>query len=76
VADRRPAVLVAVLVVAFTAVLFTPVLSDYFGLTGPARPVFEIVLPAIGLWFVTVGLALRFRVLDRLLGFDRLPGKR
>ena len=36
-ADRRPAVLVAVLVVAFAAVLFIPALSDYFGLTGPAR---------------------------------------
>ncbi len=76
VADKRPAVLVAALVVAFAAVLFTPVLSDYFGLTGPARPVFEVVLPAIGLWFVTVSLVLRFRVLDRLLGYDQLPGKR
>ena len=33
--DRRPAVLVAVLVVAFVAVLFIPALSNYFGLTGP-----------------------------------------
>ena len=32
-ADRRPTVLVAVLVVAFAAVLFVPTLYDYFGLT-------------------------------------------
>ncbi|TCK22369.1 HAD-IC family P-type ATPase [Pseudonocardia endophytica] len=74
--DRRPAWLVAGLVVAFAAVLFTPVLSDYFGLTGPARPVFVIVLPALGLWFVAVSVVLRFRVLDRVIGYDQLPGKR
>ena len=36
--DRRPAVLVVVLVAVFAAVLFVPALSDYFGLTGPAKP--------------------------------------
>ena len=43
--DKRPALLVAVLLVVFAAVLFTPVLSDYFGLTGSALPVFTTVLP-------------------------------
>ncbi|MBW0114539.1 HAD-IC family P-type ATPase, partial [Pseudonocardia abyssalis] len=57
--DRRPAVLVAVLVVAFGFVLFVPVLSDYFGLTGPARPVFTTVLPALVTWFVVLSLAYR-----------------
>ncbi|GAA3247526.1 HAD-IC family P-type ATPase [Pseudonocardia petroleophila] len=71
--DRRPAVLVAVLVVAFGFVLFVPALSDYFGLTGPARPVFTTVLPALLTWFVVLSLAYRFRVLDRLLGLDALP---
>jgi cation-transporting ATPase E len=76
VADRRPTLLVAVLVVAFVAVLFTPVLSDYFGLTGPARPVFTTVLPALVLWFGALSVAYRVRLLDRVLGLDALPGAR
>ncbi len=72
--DRRPAVLVAVLVVAFAAVLFVPALSTYFGLTGPAPPVFVAVLPALVLWFATLSAAYRFRLLDRVLGLDELPG--
>jgi cation-transporting ATPase E len=71
--DRRPAVLVAVLVAAFVAVLFVPALSTYFGLTGPARPVFTTVLPALVLWFATLTAAFRLRLLDRILGLDALP---
>ena len=66
--DKRPAVLVGALVVAFVAVLFTPALSDYFGLTGPARPVFTSVLPTLAVWFVVLTATYRFRVLDRILG--------
>jgi cation-transporting ATPase E len=73
ISDKRPAILVAVLVAAFVGVLFVPVLSDYFGLTGPARPVFTIVLPALVLWFGALTVAYRFRLLDRLLGLDKLP---
>jgi cation-transporting ATPase E len=73
--DRRPAMLVLVLVALFVAVLFTPVLSDYFGLTGPAPPVFDAVLPALVLWFAALTAAYRFRLLDRLLGLDDLPRK-
>jgi cation-transporting ATPase E len=71
--DRRPAVLVAALVVAFAAVLFVPALSDYFGLTGPAPPVFRAVLPALALWFAALTLVYRLRLLDRVLGLDQLP---
>lgn len=71
--DKRPALLVAVLLVVFAAVLVTPVLSDYFGLTGPARPVFTTVLPAPALWFLALSAAYRFRLLDRVIGLDRLP---
>jgi cation-transporting P-type ATPase E len=74
--DKRPAILVAGLVVAFGAVLFTPALSNYFGLTGPAEPVFETVLPALVLWFVALSAAFRFRLLDRVLGLDLLPRPR
>jgi cation-transporting ATPase E len=68
--DRRPTVLVAVLVAVFAAVLFVPALSDYFGLTGPAAPVFTTVLPALVLWFAALTAAFRLRVLDRILGLD------
>ena len=71
--DRRPAVLVVVLVAVFAAVLFVPALSDYFGLTGPARPVFTTVLPLLVVWFVVLTAAYRFRLLDRMLGLDDLP---
>ncbi|WP_233160066.1 HAD-IC family P-type ATPase [Pseudonocardia sp. MH-G8] len=70
--DRGPAVLVAALLVAFAAVLFTPALSNYFGLTGAAPPVFEAVLPALGLWFAALSAAYRIRLLDRVLGLDEL----
>lgn len=74
--DRRPALLVVGLLVAFAAVLFVPVLTNYFGLTGPALPVFRVVLIAAVLWFVTLTLAFRLRLLDRVLGLDDLPGRR
>jgi cation-transporting ATPase E len=74
--DRRPAILVAGLIVAFTAVLFIPALSNYFGLTGPARPVFQVVLPALALWFVALNAAYRLRLLDRVLGLGELPPAR
>ena len=67
--------LVAVLVVVFVGVLFIPALSDYFGLTGPASPVFTTVLPALVIWFLALTAAYRFQLLERILGLDRLaPG--
>jgi cation-transporting P-type ATPase E len=53
--------------------LFTPAVSDYFGLTGAAPPVYTTVLPALAVWFVALTVAYRFRVLDRLLGVRHLP---
>jgi cation-transporting ATPase E len=71
--DKRPAVLVAVLVVAFSGGLFVPWFTDYFGLTDAAEPVFFTVLPALVLWFVLLSAAYRFRVLERALGLAHLP---
>jgi cation-transporting ATPase E len=71
--DRRPTVLVVALVVVFAGVLFVPALSDYFGLTGPARPVFIAVLPALVVWFAALSAAYRWRLLDRVLGLGELP---
>jgi cation-transporting ATPase E len=70
--DRRPALLVAVLVAAFGAVVFVPALWSYFGLTGPSAPVFATVVPALVLWFAALTAAFRFRLLDRILGLDEL----
>jgi cation-transporting ATPase E len=73
VSDRRPALLVVGLLVAFSAVLFVPALSTYFGLTNAAAPVFTAVLPALALWFVTLTVVFRLRLLDRVLGLGELP---
>ena len=70
--DKRPAVLVAILLAAVLGVLVTPVLSDYFGLTGAARPVYEAVLPALVMWFVLLSAVYRLRLLDRALGLPTL----
>ncbi|MEQ3552984.1 HAD-IC family P-type ATPase [Pseudonocardia nematodicida] len=73
VGDRRPAWLVLGLTAAFAVVVFTPVLSSYFGLTGAARPVFAVVVPALVGWFVLLSVVFRFRVLDRMLGVEDSP---
>ena len=73
--DRRPLVLVVVLLAVFAGVLFIPTLSDYFGLTGPAPAVFNTVLPALVLWFAALSAAYRFRLLDRVLGLDELRNR-
>jgi cation-transporting ATPase E len=75
-ADRRPTLLVLALAVAFAAVLFIPALYTYFGLTGPVPQVFSTVLPALVLWFVTLSVTYRYRLLDRMLGLGTLPTPR
>jgi cation-transporting P-type ATPase E len=67
-ADRRPTWLALGLFVAFAVVLVVPATQEYFGLTAPDPPVLEIPGIALVLWFVTLSLALRFRVLERMLG--------
>ncbi|WP_433306988.1 HAD-IC family P-type ATPase [Actinoplanes sp. CA-030573] len=70
--DRRPTYLVCGLAVAFGAVLFVPALYTYFGLAGPSRPVFAVVLLMLIVWFAVLSLAYRLRLLNRVLGLDRL----
>ena len=72
-ADKRPTVLVAVLVVAFFAVLFVPTLYNYFGLTAGNGFVLRVVLVALVPWFAALSVAYRFRLLDRVLGLGDLP---
>jgi len=70
--DKRPAVLVGVLVVAFSGLLFVPWFTSYFGLTHAADPVFRTVVPALVIWFLVLSAAYRFRLLDRALGLANL----
>lgn len=72
--DKRPALLVAALVVSFSGLLYVPWFTEYFGLTHAANPVFTTVLPVLGIWFVLLSAAYRFRVLDRALGLVHLSG--
>ncbi|WP_106321527.1 HAD-IC family P-type ATPase [Actinoplanes italicus] len=69
--DRRPALLVLGLSVLFSAVLCVPGLWSYFGLMGPSKPVFLVVLPALILWYLTLTVVFRFGLFDRLLGLDQ-----
>ena len=66
--DRRPTWLALGLLAAFTVVLVVPTTQSYFGLTAPDPPVLYTALPAVLVWFVVLSLALRLRVLERLLG--------
>jgi len=74
--DRRPTGLVLLLVAALAVVMYVPALSDYVGLAGPAPRMLGTVLPAVALWFLTLSLTYRFRLLDRGLGLDDLPRAR
>jgi cation-transporting ATPase E len=69
-------VLVAALLAVVVGALFTPAVSDYFGLTGAAPPVYTTVLPVLAIWFITLWAAYRYRVLDHLLGLRHLPATR
>jgi len=74
--DRRPTWLALGLLVAFAVVLLVPATRTYFGLTAPDPPVVETAGVAIVGWFIVVSLALRHRLLERLLGVgadDRAP---
>ncbi len=71
--DRRPALLVAALVVVFTGMLFVPAVTDYFGLTEAAGPVFRTVAPALVVWFAVLTAVYRFRLLERALGLSPAP---
>ena len=70
--DRRPAVLVAALLVGLLTALVVPTLRDYFGLTRPAAIVYQTAVPLLVVWFVALAGAYRFRVMDRLLGLREL----
>jgi cation-transporting P-type ATPase E len=77
--DRRPLWMALGLFAAFVVVLIVPVTRTYFGLTAPDPPVVEVPGVAIVLWFVTLSLALRYRVLERVLGLrggSEAPGDR
>ena len=69
--DKRPTWLAIGLFVAFVIVLIVPATHDYFGLTAPDPPVVETSGAAVVGWFVVLSLALRFRLLERLLGLRR-----
>jgi cation-transporting ATPase E len=74
--DKRPALLVAVLVAVFIAVLFVPALYNYFGLTAGNGYVLRVVLIALVPWFAALTAAYRLRLLDRVLGLDELGAAR
>ncbi len=71
--DRRPTWLALGLFAAFALVLVVPATREYFGLTAPDPPVVEIPAIALVLWFATLSVVLRYRVLERVLGLRPRP---
>jgi cation-transporting P-type ATPase E len=71
--DRRPTWLALALFLAFAVVLVIPTTRTYFGLTAPDPPVVQIPAVALVLWFVTLSLALRYRVMERVVGLQPGP---
>lgn len=61
------------MVAVFAVVLFVQALSNYFGLTGPAEPVFDLVLPAVVLWFGTLTAVFRLRLVERVSAWRWWP---
>jgi cation-transporting ATPase E len=74
--DRRPTALVAVLVVVLGVVTTVPALYNYFGITSTNPFVLTVVLVPLVPWFAALSAAYRYRLLDRVLGLDGLPGRR
>ena len=70
--DKRPAVMVVLLLVGLLAALVVPTPRDYFGLTRPAPVVYEIAVPLLVVWFVVLSATYRLRLVDRVLGLDDL----
>jgi cation-transporting P-type ATPase E len=66
--DRRPTWLALGLFTAFAIVLLIPATQAYFGLTAPDPPVVETSAVGLAGWFVTLSLALRYQILERVLG--------
>jgi cation-transporting ATPase E len=70
--DRRPAVLVAVLVVIFNIILAVPALASYFGLVRDPGA-FIVVALALPPWFFTLRTIWRHNLLERVLGLHDSP---
>ncbi|MFC4066241.1 HAD-IC family P-type ATPase [Actinoplanes subglobosus] len=68
--DKRPAILVVVLVAALFGILATPVLAAYFGLLADVAA-FAVAAMALPLWFLTLSVIWRHDLLARMLGFHR-----
>ena len=73
--DRRPAILVVALLAVLLTALVVPALREYFGLTRPAGIVYQIALPLLLLWFLTLAAAYRFRLMDKMLGLQDLANR-
>ena len=66
--DRRPALLALGLFLAFTGVILTPVLANYFGLFLIRPGVAMVLVVAIFLWVFALRTLWRTRAFDRFLG--------
>jgi len=68
--DKRPALLVIVLVLLFLGTTLFPSVGYYFGVLRKPAPIALLLLSLVCLWFLIVRATLRVRLLERFLGLD------
>ncbi|MEV0895272.1 HAD-IC family P-type ATPase [Actinoplanes sp. NPDC049802] len=68
--DKRPALLVAALLVCFGTIMAAPVLYNYFGLF-PDVAAFAVAVAALPPWFLLLSAVWRYDLLSRMIGFRR-----
>ena len=68
--DWRPTILAGLMFVALIAILFVDFLRDFFGMGKLSIPDLAAIMAVVTVWTFLVRAIWRYRVLDRILGFD------
>ena len=68
--DWRPTILAGLMFVALIAILFVEFLRDFFGMGKLSIPDLAAIMAVVTVWTFLVRAIWRYRVLDRILGFD------
>jgi cation-transporting P-type ATPase E len=73
-ADKRPTLLAVGLILAFSGLTVTPVLSSYFGLVAGARPIYITLAVGVPLWTLAVRWLWRSRWIERFFAMEKTEG--
>lgn len=70
VADKRPAILAAVLILVFQVFYFVPSIGAYFGLLEKPDDVYLRILALVVVWFFLIRAIWRYHLLERFFGVE------